>query len=118
MLYDQVNFCTFRDGFEKAGRKDQFSYEALSALFDYLEALSDDIGENIEFDPIGICCEWCEAAPEEINNYFSIKDIPEDEEEEQEEQDEEELKEMVEDYLGKNTIYLTLGNGNILYQNF
>jgi hypothetical protein len=32
------------------GRGDQFSYEGLIALFDYLEMLEDDIGEPIELD--------------------------------------------------------------------
>jgi hypothetical protein len=37
-----------------------FSFEGAKALQDYLEQLSDDIGENIEFDPIAWCCEFSE----------------------------------------------------------
>ena len=41
-------------------RPDQFSYQGLSALFDYFEELEDGIGEEIELDVIGICCEYTE----------------------------------------------------------
>lgn len=35
---------------------DYFTYKALEALNDFY----DEIDPNIEFDPIGICCEWNE----------------------------------------------------------
>jgi hypothetical protein len=39
------------------GRADQFSYQGLCALFDYL----DDIGSpEIELDVIALCCEFAE----------------------------------------------------------
>jgi hypothetical protein len=41
-------------------RRDQFSRAALEAIFGYLEELADDCGGQIEFDPIGICCDWTE----------------------------------------------------------
>jgi hypothetical protein len=41
-------------------RKDQFSHEALCALFEYYDELFEDLGEEIEYDPIAICCEWAE----------------------------------------------------------
>ena len=41
-------------------RKDQFSRAALCALYGYLDELSDDIGEHIELDVVGLCCEWSE----------------------------------------------------------
>ena len=49
----------FRRAFEKL-RPDQFSYEGLGALFDYFEEFEDSIGEEIELDVIGICCEYRE----------------------------------------------------------
>jgi len=39
-------------------RPDNFSREGLRALFEYLEDAERDLGEETEFDPIGICCEW------------------------------------------------------------
>jgi antirestriction protein len=37
-----------------------FSYDGANALQEYLEQLSEDIGEDIEFDPIAWCCEFSE----------------------------------------------------------
>ena len=41
-------------------RADNFSYEGLKALYEYLVNLEDDIGEEFEFDPIALCCEYTE----------------------------------------------------------
>ena len=46
----------FADAFMRMGRGKQFTAEALGALFDYY----DDIGEDVELDPIAICCDWSE----------------------------------------------------------
>ena len=40
--------------------KNYFSYEGANALQEYLEDYSNEIGENIEFDPIAWCCEYSE----------------------------------------------------------
>jgi len=44
----------------KAIRPENFSYEGLSALFEYFEEFEDDTGESVSFDPIAICCEFSE----------------------------------------------------------
>ena len=54
-----INEYDFRRAFEQL-RPDQFSYQGLGALFDYFEELEDGIGEEIELDVIGICCEYTE----------------------------------------------------------
>jgi hypothetical protein len=46
----------------KWDRGEQFSHFGLIALFDYLEMLEDDIGEPIELDVIGLCCDYSEYA--------------------------------------------------------
>ena len=56
-----LNKDQFRFAFEQV-RPNQFSYEALGTLFDYLE----EIDENMEFDPIAICCEYAEMTMDEI----------------------------------------------------
>lgn len=61
----QVMWHIFQKAFEDAGRGGQFSYEALRALFDYLEQLEQDIGEEIELDVIGLCCEYMEIEDDE-----------------------------------------------------
>ena len=60
MLIKRVYFNDFIEEFEKHGRENQFSYEGKKALFEYLNQLSDDIGEPIELDIIGICCDFTE----------------------------------------------------------
>ena len=56
------NASQFRDAFRAAGRQDQFSYEALGLLFDYLE----DVHPDYELDVIGLCCDYAESTPVEI----------------------------------------------------
>lgn len=43
-------------------RKEQFSYDALGELFDYLDQLENECDQSTEFDMIAICCAWCEYA--------------------------------------------------------
>ena len=62
-MKDTMTEFTFCDWFQKsAERKNQFSYDGLKALFAWYEQFEADIGEEIEFDPIAICCEWTEYA--------------------------------------------------------
>ena len=86
----------FRDAFRECGRQNNFSYEGLEVLFDYLENLSEDIGEPIELDVIALCCDYEESSIDEIIDNYSI-DVPDAD------ADEEEIKAIVEDYLQDNT---------------
>ena len=65
-----INEYQFIEGF-RAMRPDQFSLPALRALFAYLEELENDIGEDIEFDVIAICCDYSELTLEDINRDYS-----------------------------------------------
>ena len=58
----------FRDAFVRAGRKDQFSYDALGLIYDYLE----EIDSDYDLDVIGLCCELSEDTPQSIAEYYSI----------------------------------------------
>jgi hypothetical protein len=60
----------FRDEFAKMGRKDQFSYEALGVLFDYLTDYEESTGEKLELDVIALCCDWTEMSEEEITKQY------------------------------------------------
>lgn len=66
MIYQELNVYEFRDAFNKMGRGDQFSYDALSAIYEYLN----DIGEDYGLDVIAICCDFTE--------YESIEAFTED----------------------------------------
>jgi hypothetical protein len=67
-----VNSSQFHDAFHRVGRGNQFSYEALDILFSYLEQLEGDIGQEIELDVIGLCCEYAESDPEQIAKDYNI----------------------------------------------
>ena len=62
----------FRDYFQKI-RPDNFSYEGLGALFEYLEECERDTGENYELDVIALCCDFSEDTPEAIAESYSIE---------------------------------------------
>ena len=65
-----INFYGFERAFQNCGRADNFSYEAKKAIFDYLESLEEDTGEEIELDVIAICCDFNESTLQEINNDY------------------------------------------------
>ena len=85
-MKQSVNSYDFERAFVTAGRKDQFSYDGLKALFEYLEDFEEDTGEEIELDVIALCCDYCEyeSALECAKDYpFDIdEDLDEDEQEE------------------------------------
>ena len=55
-----INEYDFIDAFKKMGRTDNFSTSGLIALYEYLEMLGDDLGQEIELDVIALCCEYAE----------------------------------------------------------
>ena len=60
-IVDTVTMSTFRDHFNRSDQyKNNFSYEGLEALYNYLWDLSEDVGENIEMDYVAFCCEYSE----------------------------------------------------------
>ena len=54
-----VTECMFIDAFDKC-RPENFSYEGLRALFNYLEEVEEATEEEMEFDVIAICCDFTE----------------------------------------------------------
>lgn len=66
MLVNRVTESDFIRAFEDRGRENQFSNEALEAIYEYLDDLSEDIGEPIELDVIAICCEFSEITFDEV----------------------------------------------------
>jgi len=68
-MIQTINEYQFSDAFHKMGRGEQFSYEGLKALYEYLEEY--ETGEQqIELDVISLCCEYAE--------YKSLKEFQED----------------------------------------
>lgn len=58
-MKNTINIYEFKKWFED-NRPNNFSYEGLNNLFDYLEEYEESTGEQIEFDPIALCCEYTE----------------------------------------------------------
>ena len=52
-------------------RPDNFTADALSQMFDLFEQYEDEMGEQLEFDPIAICCAFSQSTLEEVNSYYS-----------------------------------------------
>src|SRR5690554_7969046 len=67
-----VNESMFKDQFKAYGREDNFSRTGLSALFEYLEDMEKDVGEEYEFDVIALCCEFTESDIDTIANDYGI----------------------------------------------
>ncbi len=79
-MYITVGFCDFQDAFRV--RKDNFSYEGLKTLYDYLEDFEESTGEKIELDVIAICCDYSEyenledfQSQHNVEDYETIEDI-------------------------------------------
>ena len=60
-MIKKINFQDFCDSFSDT-YKNNFTYEGKKALFEYLELLEDGTGEQIELDPIALCCDYTEYA--------------------------------------------------------
>ena len=64
-----VNFYQFATQLQ-AIRPNSFSREGLIALWEYLEQSEEDMGEEMEFDVIALCCDFIE--------YDSLADYKQD----------------------------------------
>lgn len=106
MIIRTVSFHDFVDAFRD--RAEQFSYDALRMIFDYLEEYSDNTGEPIELDVIAICCDFVEAT---VDNVIADYLIPVDED-----ADDDAKIEAVQEYLEYNTSFLGFTkSGNAVY---
>ena len=92
----------FVEAFRACGRETQFSRAALFALFEYLEEYENFTGEEIELDPIGICCEWAE--------YSSAREAASEYGFEAEDDDEAEM------WLGRKTTVVQFDGGLVVQQ--
>ena len=104
--------CEFKQAFKTYGREDNFSYNGLRALFDYLEQLRNDMGEDITLDVVGLCCDYSEEDYKGIANNYNIELSNAN-------GDEDEEKQIVIDYLQYHTTYVGEGSdNNLVYQVF
>jgi len=94
-MYIRVTEYSFRNTFLTSDYKNNFSYDGLTALYNYFEELEDDTGQTIEFDLIAIAGEYSELTIEELRDNYSVdKDID------------------VIEYLQENTIVIEIENSD------
>ena len=71
-----LNVHDFRQAFIDYNRGEQFTYDALTALFEWLEELAEDTGTPYELDVIALCCEFTEYTDlEEIQANYSHTEL-------------------------------------------
>lgn len=105
-MIQTITVSDFRTAFHQCGRGDQFSYEALGLIFDYIEDCERELGEQVELDPIAICCEWSEDTHKNIANSYGLKlDGVNDDDD-------------VFDYVSGNTVAFETSIGTIIYIQF
>lgn len=104
-----VSRYDFERAFVDAGRKEQFTYQGLKALFDYLEQLEQDTGQELELDVIALCCDYYEDTPEAIAANYLI-DV--------EGMDEDEIVDAVREYLMDQGAYCGEFAGGFVYSAF
>lgn len=105
-IVQTLSKSSFIDAFKHSSRKNQFSYDALEAIFEYMEDYSNDTGENVELDVVAICCEWSESKWSDIAREYSIdlNDFVDDE-------DDTNRIDAVYDFLNDNTQFVQLPDG-------
>ena len=74
-----VNIYQFRNEFEQT-RPENFSYDGLTALFDYLEEYEESCNTKVELDVIALCCEFTEyldlaEIQQNYNDIESMEDL-------------------------------------------
>lgn len=107
MIYQEVNRSDFHNAFNSI-RPNNFSYEGLNCLYDYLDEL-----EDVELDVIAICCDFSELSLSELLNQYDIT------ENELTEDNEAELLGIATDYLQENTFLVGVTSLNtFVFQDF
>jgi hypothetical protein len=104
-----VYFSEFCDYFHKI-RPDNFSYQGLRVLFDYLEEIDNSCGEDSELDVIGLCCDFAESSWEVIASDYSIEIDTNENDDEQ--------KAQVLDFLADQGALVGETDHSIIYRNF
>ena len=102
-MIQTINVSDFRDAFRACGRANQFSYEGLTALFDFLE----EVDPDFELDVIALCCDYSEDSAEDIAANYNIKVDSIDE-----------LEDAARAYLEENTSIVAETASGFLYAQF
>lgn len=104
-----INVYDFRDAFHRMNRGDNFSYEGLGAIFEYLEECDPDI----ELDVIAICCDFSQCSLKEFKDSYTDVAITSD-------MTDEEKREAISEFVGMyGSWFAFVEEGKeIVFQNF
>ena len=117
-MHINVTSAMFADAFRRMGRENQFSREALEALFNYLEDYEQDTGEDLELDVIALCCEFTEytTAVEAASDYGFTTELEAEDYEDAESYEDAKEDEALE-WLRDRTIVISF-DGGLIIKNF
>lgn len=115
-----INTINPSDLYHMACRMDRghnFGYNGWRAIGEYLEELSDGIGEDVEVDIIAICCDY--SMVEDVSDWWKEYGVYSDiDSDEWEEMDDDEKLEAIRDYLQDNTSVVICEENLIIWQSF
>jgi len=110
-MKQSINFSDFKNAFDNL-RPNNFSLDALQIMFEYFEEYERDIGVEIEFDPIAICCEYVEEEADDIILHHCLEEAIEG-------LNEEEIKKAISEYIEESAIFIGItDNGTFVHQQF
>lgn len=93
----------------------QFSYAASHELASYYEDLEEEIGEEIEIDPVAIACDWSEYnSDEELIEAFDYLLPDADDSDDQEGWKPEDKLAAIKDYLMQDTDLIEFSRGYLV----
>jgi hypothetical protein len=108
-----IGLSQFTDAFMSI-RPNNFSYEGLVLLFDWIEQQESETGEQQELDVIALCCDFIECTYEDVvNDYRLADDMVEGEV-----LTSENIPQSVIDYLNEQTVVIGYTDETIIYLNF
>jgi hypothetical protein len=117
-MYKTISEFNFREAFTV--RPDNFSYAGLTALYEYLTQLEEDTGQEIELDPIALCCDFTEYPNiiDAASEYFGFEGMTYDPENGGELKTVDEVEKEAREFLEDKTTVIDCHNGHVIIQNF
>jgi len=118
-MKQNVSLETFKETFATAPEnyRDHFSNEGLEALYNYLIEYEESTGEEMDFDMVGLCCDFTEYkdAIEAASEYFEFEGMKFNKDgDEMETRDEVEKKAL--EFLNERTQVIEFDGGIIIQQ--
>lgn len=107
-MYIKIDLQGFREQFQIMGRKNQFTYNGLEVLFDYLESL-ELYDEPYELDVIALCCDFAEDEPRGIAESYRL---------DTQGMDDDQVAEAVKEYLDDEGVLVGQTDDTIVYHQF